>query len=54
MPEGVVLENADRNIVKTEGDARKYISLGEYSLGEQLPLTIVGYPSQRFKTVMQF
>ena len=52
MPEGAALRDVDRNIAKI--DAQGYISLREYSLDEQLPLTIVGYPSQRFKTVMNF
>lgn len=52
MPEGAAVKEVDRNIAKT--NARRYISLREYILGEQLPLTIVGYPSQRFKTVMNF
>lgn len=47
--EGVCLKEVDK--CKNKG---KYISLRKYSLNESLPLTIIGYPSHKFRTCMRF
>lgn len=53
--ESIVQKIVNQNISNPDLAAKeKFISLREYSLTEQLPLTIVGYPSLKFKTMLRF